>query len=440
MIKFWWETEFKETEIGEVPKDWGVKKLRWAVESLETGNRPKGGSLQYDPKGILSIGGENISWEGDLILDGCLRFAESFYNSLKRGRIKERDILLVKDGATIGKLAFIKNVPEGRAMVNEHVFLIRTNEKEYHPRFLFYFLFSDAGQLQIESLISGSAQGGINRSILDTIKIPKPDLNEQSRIANVLSWFDDLIENKKRQNEILEKTAMAIFKSWFVDFEPFKDEEFVDSEFGRVPKGWKVKPIGEVVEFVKGLSYRSNELVDNLTEGEIFITLKIFKRGGGFRPEYKYYRGNRYSDEQVVYDGDLVIALTDMTSDAKVVGAPALVILPPYKDKGILSLDAAKLNVSQYMKEYAYLYLKDSQEENSTFANGVNVLHLNLNLFKIGKLILIPPQPILQHFHSLVEPLFQKIILNQRQIMVLRKIRDALLPRLVFGKLRVMEI
>ena len=112
-------------------------------------------------------------------------------------------------------------------------------------------------------------------------------------------------------------------------------------------------------------------------------------------------------------------------------------IFPSDKDKGILSLDAAKFNVPQYMKEYAYLYLKDSQEENSTFANGVNVLHLNLNLFKVGKLILIPPQPILQHFHSLVEPLFQKIILNQKQIMVLRKIRDALLPKLVFGKLRV---
>ena len=323
---------------------------------------------------------------------------------------------------------------------SDNALIITKNKDEAIAKFYFYHL--KTRKEEIEELNVGSTQPLITQRDLKEVKVPHPSPSEQTRIATVLSWFDDLIENKKRQNEILEKVAMAIFKSWFVDFEPFKDEELVYSEeLGKeILKGWKVKPIGEVAEFVKGLSYRSNELVDNLTEGEIFITLKIFKRGGGFRPEYKYYRGNRYSDEQVVYDGDLVIALTDMTSDAKVVGAPALVILPPYKDKGILSLDAAKLNVPQYMKEYAYLYLKDSQEENSTFANGVNVLHLNLNLFKVGKLILIPPQPILQHFHSLVEPLFQKIILNQKQIMVLRKIRDALLPKLVFGKLRVEEI
>jgi len=275
MLKFKWETEFKETEIGEIPKDWRIEKLRWAIESLETGNRPKGGSLQYDPNGILSIGGENISWEGDLILDGCLRFAESFYNSLKKGKIKEKDILLVKDGATIGKLAFIKYVPEGKAMVNEHVFLIRTNEKEYYPRFLFYFLFSDVGQLQIESSISGSAQGGINRSILETIKIPKLDLNEQSCIATVLSWFDDLIENKKRQNEILEKVAMAIFKSWFVDFEPFKDEEFVyNEELGKeIPKKWEVKKLGRFAEIIMGQSpsskyYNKKERVYLLFKGK----------------------------------------------------------------------------------------------------------------------------------------------------------------------------
>ena len=84
MLKFKWEIEFKDTEIGEVPKDWEVEKLGWAVKSLETGNRPKGGSLQHDPNGVLSIGGENISWDGDLILDNCLRFAQRFVELLKR--------------------------------------------------------------------------------------------------------------------------------------------------------------------------------------------------------------------------------------------------------------------------------------------------------------------------------------------------------------------
>jgi len=431
MIKFKWETEFKQTEIGEVPREWEIKKIE-EIANVLTGGTPSRKNKEYWGGDINWVKSQEVRkyfiWETEE------KITEKGMRKSNAKRIyPPNTVLIALYGATAGEVALLK-VP---ATVNQAIAALEGHKAS--NLFLFHLLLANKERLKDVSI--GSAQQNLYLKDIKNFEVVLPPANdEQSRIATVLSWFDDLIENKKRQNEILEKTAMAIFKSWFVDFEPFKDEEFVDSELGRVPEGWEVKAIGEVAEFVKGLSYRSNELVDNLTEGEIFITLKIFKRGGGFRPEYKYYKGNRYSEEQVVYDGDLVIALTDMTSDAKVVGAPALVILPPDRNKGILSLDAAKLNAPQYMKEYVYLYLKDSQEENSTFANGVNVLHLNLNLFKVGKLILIPPQPILQHFHSLVEPLFQKIILNQRQIMVLRKIRDALLPKLVFGKLRVTKI
>ena len=439
MIKFKWETEFKETEIGEIPGEWEEKRVEEfyrLMYGITTSSKGYGNCRLLR---MTDIGEEDINIE-------TIPYAKIDEQEFKKYYLDEDDLVISRI-ANVGAIGHIRGdllqkLDKPLIFGSYLLKFVKQPGKQIYNRFVYYFFISHPMQTFIESLAEGSTRPNTNAKVVSKFPLYYPPPTEQSRIATVLSWFDDLIENKKRQNEILEKVAMAIFKSWFVDFEPFKDEEFVYSEeLGKeISKGWEVKPIDAVAEFVKGLSYRSNELVDNLTEGEIFITLKIFKRGGGFRPEYKYYRGNRYSDEQVVYDGDLVIALTDMTSDAKVVGAPALVILPPYKDKGILSLDAAKLNVPQYMKEYAYLYLKDSQEENSTFANGVNVLHLNLNLFKIGKLILIPPQPILQHFHFLVEPLFQKIILNQKQIMVLRKIRDVLLPQLVFGKLEVVEL
>jgi len=186
-MKFRWETEFKETEIGEIPKDWEVRRLKDVIRSLESGNRPKGGALAHTPNGILSIGGENINWDGGLELTECLRFDENFYENLKKGKIEQGDILLVKDGATIGKLAYIKEVPEGKAMVNEHVFLLKSDIFKVNPRFLYYFLFSEIGQQQIESSISGSAQGGINKSVQDNILVFYPPLPEQSRIATVLS-------------------------------------------------------------------------------------------------------------------------------------------------------------------------------------------------------------------------------------------------------------
>ncbi|MCC6011987.1 restriction endonuclease subunit S, partial [Candidatus Caldipriscus sp.] len=262
--------------------------------------------------------------------------------------------------------------------------------------------------------------------------------------ATVLSWFDDLIEVKKRQNEILEKTAMAIFKSWFIDFEPFRDGEFVYSEeLGKeIPKGWEVKKLGEVVRIFKGISYKSDEKYQEYIEGAyVFITLDNFMRGGGFKTEYSWIKSERIKPSHLVKESNLIIALTDMTQDAQVVGAPAIITLPKGFEVGVISLDCMKIDpITEHLKYYLYIYLKNTQEENSTFANGVNVLHLIINNFLSGKLILIPPSHILQSFHSLVEPLFQKIILNQKQIMTLRKIRDTLLPLLVFGKLRVEEV
>lgn len=423
MIKFKKETEFKDTEIGKVPRDWDEIRISKILEDMPKGKVP---NKKYRNKGdIPYLSAKYLRGESD---------AEDYYSANAGYLVNDGEIIILWDGSNSGEILKAKLGLLASTMV--HLVLTENVNKVFIYHFLKTF------EEELKDAKSGTDDRHVDKEYFLSIPIPLPPPTEQSRIATVLSWFDDLIENKKKQNEILEKTAMAIFKSWFVDFEPFKDEKFVYSEEldREIPEGWEVKPIGKVAEFYKGLSYRSDELVDSSSDGEIFITLKIFKRGGGFRPEYKFYNGSRYSEEQIVHDGELVIALTDMTPDAKVVGAPALVILPYDKDKGILSLDAAKLELPEHTKEYVYLYLKDSQEENSTYANGVNVLHLNLELFKTGKYILLPPRPILQRFHSLVEPLFKKIILNQKEIMVLLKIRDALLPLLVFGKLRVVEL
>ncbi|MCD5401241.1 restriction endonuclease subunit S, partial [candidate division NPL-UPA2 bacterium] len=166
----------------------------------------------------------------------------------------------------------------------------------------------------------GSTVSSLRLPMFENLNIPVPSLPEQSRIATVLSWFDDLIENKKRQNDLLEKTAMAIFKSWFIDFKPFQNEKFVDSELGEIPTGWEVKSLNKVCELIKGVSYNSPDISPE-PQGSLFITLNNFLRGGGFKAEYGYYIGTKARDNHKVKDGDLIVALTDMTSVARVVGA-----------------------------------------------------------------------------------------------------------------------
>ncbi|SNZ12039.1 restriction endonuclease subunit S [Hydrogenobacter hydrogenophilus] len=428
-MKFRWETEFKETEIGEIPKDWEVSK---AIEHIEFIRGIEPGSKFYKNFGkykFIRVG--NLSGE---------RNEEVFIDiEVENEKIANKDDILISFDGTVG---IVKMGLEG--VFSSGIRKIKVKEqsqKKLNYKFLYWF-FKSTLKNQIFGFSDEKTTIAHAGDSIPHLKIFLSPLSEQSRIAQVLSYFDDLIENKKKQNEILEKTAMAIFKNWFIDFEPFKDQEFVyNEELGKeIPKGWEVKRLGEVAEIIKGVSYNTPDISSN-SEGEVFITLNNFLRGGGFKSEYSYYIGTRAKENHIVKNGDLIIALTDMTPLAQVVGAPAIVILPYGYEKGIISLDCAKIKLNNdYLKFYIYLYLKYTQEENSTFAGGVNVLHLKLDLFKANKFILIPPPSILQHFHSLVEPLFQKIIINQKQIMTLKKVRDTLLPLLVFGKLRIEEL
>lgn len=431
MVKFKWETEFKKTEIGEIPKDWEVKVLGQLIKKITKGKVPK------KPKKTSKNIEDFLPYLSVEFLRGEKKEAEYFPRSWGIP-VTEEDILIIWDGAANGEILKGK-----KGLLSSTVALIEPNDKVI-KKYLFFFL--KFFENELKKLRSGTDDRHVDKQALLDFLVTCPPLEEQHRIATILSWFDDLIENKRKQNEILENMAMAIFKSWFIDFEPFQDEEFVYSEEldMEIPKGWEVKPIGEIAEITKGISYKSDEISDTKETKEyvVFITLKCFKRGGGFRPEYKYYLPTAKSRTKnvSVTDGDLIIGITDMTPDAKVVGAPALVVIPPWENSGMISLDCAKIQTDSYLKEYLYLFLKLTQQENSTFANGVNVLHLNTKLFEQSKYVLLPPKPILDRFHSLVEPLFKKIILNEKEIMLLKKARDALLPQLVFGRLRVMEI
>jgi len=424
-VRFRWEKNFKDTEIGRIPKDWEVRRIGDIVNRIIKGKVPK--KPRNDNNTVEKLPYLSVEYiRGETI-------QTKLFPASWGVPVNEEDILIIWDGANAGEVLKGK-----KGLLSSTVAKLETNE-EVNKSFFFNYL--KLNEDSLKSLRSGTDNRHVDKQALLDYLVPLPPLPEQSRIATVLSWFDELIEVKKKQNKILEKTAMAIFKSWFIDFEPFKDEEFVYSEeLGReIPKGWEVKPIGKIVDIQKGISYKGSEKFNEPVNGSyVFITLDNFIRGGGFKTEYSWIKSERIKEYQFVKEGDLIIALTDMTQNARVVGAPAIVVLPDGYNKGVISLDCAKLILKNVnLKYFLYLILKYTQEENATFANGVSVLHLNTNLFMQNKCILLPPSPILQKFHSLVQPLFEKIINNQKEIMILKKVRDTLLPLLVFGKLRV---
>jgi type I restriction enzyme, S subunit len=221
-MKFRWETEFKETEIGEIPKDWEVSKIGIFYK------------LKY---GITATSSEfgncrllrQTDLKGGMIDISSVPYSEVSEDEIQKYLLKEDDIVIsrIANVGSIGYVSFEALNSLDKPLIFGSYLLKFEKIKEIHNKFTFYFLLSPQMQDYIKSIADGSTRQNTNAKVVAEFPLYVPPLPEQSRIATVLSWFDDLIEVKKRQNEILEKTAMAIFKSWFIDFEPFKDEEFV---------------------------------------------------------------------------------------------------------------------------------------------------------------------------------------------------------------------
>ncbi|MEO0094993.1 MAG: restriction endonuclease subunit S [candidate division WOR-3 bacterium] len=231
----------------------------------------------------------------------------------------------------------------------------------------------------------------------------------------------------------MEKTAMAIFKNWFIDFEPFRDGEFVDSEIGKIPKGWEVKRLGEIVKIESGGNAPQEERY--FENGYLpFIRVKYLNKGVCIS-EYDLINDLAVKDYNLkLYpQGSIVFQRSgESLKEARINFLP----FDAYVVNHLSVIDAKKVNDLYYIFCYLKFCLSDIIE--SAYA-GTSLPYLRTSDIENFK-ILLPQDNLILSFHSLVEPLFQKIILNQKQIMLLRKIRDKLLPLLVFGKLRVEEV
>ncbi len=300
--------------------------------------------------------------------------------------------------------------------------------------------------------------GRLQTSALQRLSIPLPPLPEQRAIAHILGTLDDKIELNRRMNRTLEEMARALFQSWFVDFDPVRakargeappglapelaalfPDRLVETELGEAPEGWEVKTLGNVAEVVKGRSYRSSDLQDSDTA---LVTLKSFQRGGGYRPDgLKAYTGT-YLSNQVIKPGELIVAYTDVTLQADVIGKPALVRNDQAFRTLVASLDVGivrpkRPEVSGY---YLYSLLLTDRFQNHTYAhsNGSTVLHLGKNAVQSFE-FLLPPHRILDTFHDAVWPMYQRIDGNEAENSNLESLRDTLLPKLMSGEVRVPE-
>ncbi len=403
---------------------------------------------------------------------------------------REGDILISMTGSgpnaplsLVGRVGRVWR-DDPKAWINQRVGRIQVKPKTLHPDFIFYLLTQKESQAFLVANSLGSAnQANISGKTIELLPCPKVGFNESRGIANILRSLDEKIILNRKANQTLEKMAQTLFKSWFVDFDividnalaadkPIPDtllqraelrktqgansnptdsselpkelrslfpSEFEHSEeLGWVPKGWDVIKIKNIAKVIKGKSYKSSELEESKTA---LVTLKSFMRGGGYRLDgLKEYTG-KYNPEQEVFAGDLVIAYTDVTQAADVIGKPAMVVSDSRYDHLVISLDVAVVRTEDDNFKY-FLYglaqTKKFQEHTNSHSTGTTVLHLGKTAvpeYSFAK----PSTEILDLYINMVKPKYQSIDKNIQGSKVLEELRNTLLPKLISGDLRIPE-
>jgi type I restriction enzyme S subunit len=217
-----------------------------ALTALESGGRPKGG-VSGIADGVPSLGGEHLNAEGGFDFSETRFVPREFYDSLRRGKIQRDDVLVVKDGATTGKVSFVgKEFPFPEAAVNEHVFILRGDAKRVLPKFMFYALFRDEGQRQIRRSSHGAAQGGISQGFASEFVFPLPPLAEQEQIVGLLDEADALRQRRAQADRRTAALLPALFHQMFGD--PATN-----------PKHWPKAKLGELCELVNGAPFKPSD-------------------------------------------------------------------------------------------------------------------------------------------------------------------------------------
>jgi type I restriction enzyme S subunit len=332
--------------------------------------------------------------------------------------------------------------------------------------FLFYLMASD---IFIEPIVRASTGTRMPRAQWEyaaSVKLPYPPLPEQRAIARILGALDDKIELNRRMNETLEQLARALFKAWFVDFEPVRAKQdgrwrrgeslpgmpahlydlfpdhLVDTEIGEIPEGWEIVKIGDIASVDKGLSYKGEGLTDR--GGLPLVNLGCFGGSGIFKAEnLKRYEG-QYRERHLVRTGDLVMANTDITQNRTVLGSPAIV--PEFEGEQLFlfthHIFAVRFHsAAEPWRRYVYYMLLQSRfrEIAESYATGTTVLALPKEAI-LEYLIPLPSEGLRSEFEQIIENIWGRINTNLCQSRTLAALRDTLLPKLITGELRVREV
>ena len=317
-------------------------------------------------------------------------------------------------------------IPDGfRGCLGRRMALIRVDEEKAYYKFLYYYFYSDAWRVVIqENTVLGATVDRIPLVKFPDFLIDLPPLVTQHLIADILSAYDNLIENNQKQIKLLEEATQRLYKEWFVDlcFPGYEDVKIVDG----VPEGWKKDTIDSRIELLSGYAFKSSEFND---EGKYkIITIKNVKDGqfDGDNVNCMINIPEKMPEHCKLVDGDILLSLTGN------VGRVCIV----HGENFLLNQRIAKLRSNNMAYTYCLFRSKDMFDNMNNLTNGV--AQQNLSPIRTGKInIVFPTDALIQMFEKTVNPMLNKITVLNKSILSLSQARDRLLPKLMNGEIEV---
>lgn len=414
--------------------EWKHYKMDELIEEISMG--PFGSDVKkefYVDNGVPILNGSNL--QGFKLQEDSFGYlTKEKADSLKKCNAHRGDIIVTHRG-TLGQIVYVPvDSKYDRYVISQSQFRFRCKADLVDVQYLVYYFHTREGQYKI---LANASQVGVPAlaratSTFRLIDIKLPPLDDQRRIASILSSLDRKIELNNKINADLEEMAQAIFKNWFVDFEPFKGGKFVDSELGMIPEGWKVGRADDFYQINIGKTppRKENKWFSTNPADKIWVSIANMGNSGIFISDSSEYLTKEAVDRHNII---MVLRNTILLSFKLTVGRVAIA------DKELTTNEAIArfiLSDDKYM-EYLYLYLKNfdynSLGSTSSIATAVNSKTIK------GMQMLQPSDKIIDAFHIQVNPIFEKIRSLTKENSRLSLLRDTLLPRLMSGELEVPE-
>lgn len=422
---------------------WNYVRLGDVCSKIGSGATPKGGATVYIDSGISLIRSQNV-YNLEFSYDGLAHITEDAAEKLNGVTVLKNDILLNITGDSVARTCIVPDsvLP---ARVNQHVAIVRPNQKEVNPLFLNYYLASPYMQSFMLGLAvgKGASRNAMTKDMIANFEVPCPPIDIQESIVSILSAYDNLIENNQKQIKLLEEAARRLYKEWFVDlrFPGYEDTPIVDG----VPEGWEKVPVGNLISYEIGGGWGEETPTGKcIREAYVIRGTDLYgiAHGDLLSIPFRYHVESNLSSRKLK-DGDIVFEVSGGSRTEGV--ARCLLITSSMLNvwrKDVMCASFCKLirpqfGFSQYLHDCIKHLRATGKTEEYDKRSASSIVNYRWKDFLSQELVLRPSEEILDHYNGVAKEIYSKAINCSLQIESAKKARDRLLPKLMSGEIEV---